>query len=194
MRTARVFCLGSLILVLAGCGGKPAQEKAAPTPVPETYRVKLETSKGTVLVEVTKAWAPEGAERFYDFVVQFGINGDPAVEERWRDLTFADDPVKESNTRGTLTFAKAGPNSRTTQVFINLTDNTRLDASGFAPFGKVVEGMDVVERFYSSYGDAPPRGYGPDQRLIETEGNSYLDAKFPRLDYIKRAEIVPAAK
>jgi peptidyl-prolyl cis-trans isomerase A (cyclophilin A) len=203
-----------MILGLTGCGGpQPSGEKAAaPAPVPDTYRVKLETSKGNVTIDVTRAWAPEGAERFYtlverrfyddarffrvvrDFIVQFGINGDPAVEARWRNLTFADDPVKESNRRGTITFATAGPNTRTTQVFINLKDNARLDRSGFAPFGQVVEGMDVVDRFYNAYGDAPPRGYGPDQNLIETQGNAYLESKFPRLDTIKRATIMPAAK
>jgi peptidyl-prolyl cis-trans isomerase A (cyclophilin A) len=159
------------------------------------------------VVEVTKAWATEGAERFYrlieqkfydearffrvlpDFVAQFGINGDPKVSARWRNLTIADDPVKESNKRGTLSFAMAGPNTRTTQVFINLKDNERLDESGFAPFGKVVEGMDVVDRFFAVYRDGPPRGTGPDQALIETRGNSYLETRFPRLDYIKTARI-----
>jgi peptidyl-prolyl cis-trans isomerase A (cyclophilin A) len=214
MRSFACFFLGALILGLAGCGGpKPSGEKTiALAPVPDVYRVKLETSKGDVTIEVTKAWAPEGADRFYrlvqqrfyddarffrvvrDFVVQFGINGDPAVEARWRNLTIADDPVKESNRRGTVTFATSGPNTRTTQVFINLKDNARLDRSGFAPFGQVVEGMDVVDRLYNTYGDAPPRGSGPDQNLIETQGNSYLESKFPRLDYIKRARAMPAAK
>ena len=210
----RIYFLCALILGLAGCGApKPSGEKtAAPAPVPPIYRVRLATSKGDVTIEVTRAWAPEGADRFYrlveqrfyddarffrvvrDFVVQFGINGDPVLEARWRNLTIADDPVKESNRRGSITFATSEPNTRTTQVFINLKDNARLDRSGFAPFGQVVEGMDVVDRFYNTYGDAPPRGYGPDQNLIETQGNSYLESKFPRLDYIKRATIVPAAK
>ncbi len=206
MRSIALVALASLTLALGGCGSsKPA---AAPKPVPASYRVKFETSRGTFVVEVTKAWAPEGAERFYrlvekefydgtrffrvvrNFVVQWGINGDPAVEARWRNLTMRDDPVAQSNKRGTITFANAGPDTRTTQVFINLKDNTRLDASGFAPFGQVIEGMDNVDHFYNSYGDAPPRGYGPDQNLIETQGNAYLDARFPRLDYIRRARIV----
>jgi peptidyl-prolyl cis-trans isomerase A (cyclophilin A) len=209
----RSLLLCALILGLAGCGGQKPPEKAAPlTPVPPVYRVKLETSRGPVVLEITRAWAPEGADRFYrlvekgfyddarffrvvrDFVVQFGINGDPAVEARWRDLTIADDPVDQSNLRGTITFASSGPNTRTTQVFINLRDNKRLDQSGFAPFGQVVEGMENVDHFYNAYGDAPPRGYGPDQSLIETQGNAYLESKFPRLDYIRRATIVPAAK
>jgi peptidyl-prolyl cis-trans isomerase A (cyclophilin A) len=214
MRSSACLFLGALTLALSGCGGsKPASEKAvALAPVPDAYRVKLETSKGDVTIEVTKAWAPEAADRFYrlverrfyddarffrvvrDFIVQFGINGDPAVEARWRNLTIADDPVKESNRRGTITFATSGPNSRTTQVFINLKDNVRLDRSGFVPFGQVVAGMDVVDHLYNTYGDAPPRGLGPDQNLIETQGNSYLESKFPRLDTIKRATIVPAAK
>lgn len=214
MRSPGLCLLFGFALGLAGCGGsKPAGETAAqPEPVPAAYRVKFETNKGDVTIEVTKAWAPEGAERFYrliqqrfyddarffrvvrDFVVQFGINGDPAVEARWRSMTMQDDPVKQSNIRGTITFATSGPNTRTTQVFINLQDNTRLDKSGFAPFGRIVDGMDVAERFFSAYGDGPPGGLGPDQSLIETQGNAYLEAKFPRLDYIKSARIVPPAK
>jgi peptidyl-prolyl cis-trans isomerase A (cyclophilin A) len=200
--------------VLAGCGGsKPAAKQEAPAkPVPDSYRVSFDTSKGTFVIEVTKSWAPEGAERFYrlveqkfyddqrffrivrNFVVQFGINGDPAVAARWRNLTIADDPVKESNRRGTITFATSGPNSRTTQVFINLRDNTSLDSMGFAPFGTVVEGMDVVDSLFSSYGDGPPAGEGPDQQRIQTEGNSYLESRFPRLDYIKTARILEPPK
>lgn len=210
MRVASVFVFSALALGLASCGGpKPGSESGVRNePVPDVYRVKFDTSKGPFTVEVTKAWAPEGAARFYtlvqqrfyddtrffrvirDFVVQFGINGDPAVEARWRGLTMPDDPVKESNTRGRITFATSGPNTRTTQVFINLRDNARLDQTGFAPFGQVVDGMDVVDRFSSMYGEGPPRGLGPEQNLIETQGNAYLEAKFPRLDYIKTARIV----
>ncbi|HEY1206761.1 MAG: peptidylprolyl isomerase [Bryobacteraceae bacterium] len=207
MRSIGLLFLTTLTVTLAGCGG--STPSLPPTPVPDSYRVKFETSRGAFVVEVTKAWAPEGAERFYrlvekqfyddqrffrvvrNFVVQFGINGDPVVEARWRNLTMRDDPVKQSNTRGTITFAKAGPDTRTTQVFINLKDNTRLDAAGFAPFGQVVEGMEAtVDHLWDSYGDAPPRGYGPDQNLVETMGNAYLDTKFPHLDTMRRARIV----
>jgi peptidyl-prolyl cis-trans isomerase A (cyclophilin A) len=210
MRIAAAVVFSTLALWLASCGGpKPGAETAVRNePVPDVYRVRFETTKGGFTVEVTKAWAPEGAERFHrlieqrfyddtrffrvirDFVVQFGINGDPATEARWRNMTIQDDPVKESNTRGKITFATSGPNTRTTQVFINLKDNTRLDNSGFAPFGQVVDGMDVVDRFFNAYGEGPPRGLGPEQDSIETQGNAYLDAKFPRLDYVKSARIV----
>ena len=207
MRSIGLLLLTALGLTLAGCGN--SKPPAPPVPVPDTYRVKFDTTRGAFVVEVTKAWAPEGAERFYrlvekqfydgqrffrvvrNFVVQFGINGDPAVEARWRNLTMRDDPVTQSNKRGTITFAKAGPDTRTTQVFINLKDNERLDAAGFAPFGQVVEGMQLaVDHLWDSYGDGPPRGSGPDQNLVETMGNLYLDTKFPHLDTIRRARIV----
>jgi peptidyl-prolyl cis-trans isomerase A (cyclophilin A) len=177
--------------------------------VPDTFRVKFETSNGDFVVEVVKAWSPEGAERFYrlverrfyngtrffrvvrGFIVQWGINGDPILQARWRTLTIADDPAKESNKRGTICFATSGPNSRTTQVFINLKDNPSLDEHGFTPFGRVVEGMEqVVDRLYDTYGDSPPRGQGPIQAMIESQGNVYLESRFPRLDYIKTARIV----
>jgi peptidyl-prolyl cis-trans isomerase A (cyclophilin A) len=207
---AKWAALLSMLVFMTGCGGTKeagGESAAKPETAPDTFRVSLETSKGDVVVEVTKAWAPEGAERFYllvkrgfydecrffrvlrDFVVQFGINGDPAVSSRWRTATIADDPVKESNKRGTVTFATSGPNTRTTQVFINLADNVRLDSMGFAPFGKVISGMEVVDRFFNSYGEGAPRGSGPDQQLIETQGNAYLERSFPRLDYIKKARI-----
>jgi peptidyl-prolyl cis-trans isomerase A (cyclophilin A) len=211
MRTAALAVLGAFALCLASCGGsKSGSERAVSNePVPDVYRVKFETSKGDFTVEVTRAWAPEGAERFYrlvgqrfyddarffrvirDFIVQFGINGDPAIESRWRGMTIQDDPVKETNARGTITFATSGPNTRTTQVFVNLKDNPRLDKSGFAPFGRVVEGMDAIDHFFNAYGEGPPRGLGPDQGLIESQGNTYLEGKFPRLDYIKRARVTP---
>jgi peptidyl-prolyl cis-trans isomerase A (cyclophilin A) len=125
-----------------------------------------------------------------NFVVQFGINGNPRISELWRNMTIKDDPVTQSNVRGTLTYAMSGPNTRTTQVFVNLKDNVRLDKAGFAPFGKVVEGMDdVVDRLYLAYGDGPPKGNGPDQTQIELRGNQYLEDKFPRLDFIKTARI-----
>jgi peptidyl-prolyl cis-trans isomerase A (cyclophilin A) len=196
------------VVALCGCGKTVGVNIEALRPVPEVYRASFETSRGSFVIEVTKSWAPEGAERFYrllqqrfyddarffrvvrNFVAQFGINGNPVVEAHWRDMTFADDSVKQSNLRGTITFATSGPNTRTTQVFINLKDNAQLDKRGFAPFGKVVEGMEVVDRLYNGYGDSPPRGEGPDQTLIETQGNAYLESKFAMLDYIRRARIV----
>ena len=184
-------------------GGTPQQAaEERPVTAPATYQVRFETSAGVFVVGVTRAWAPRGADRLYNlvhqgffdgtrffrvvpgFVVQFGLSGDPAVSARWRDATIADDPVTQSNARGTLTFATAGPNSRTTQLFINYGDNRRLNGMGFAPLGVVVEGMDVVDRIYAGYGEAP------DQGLIESQGNAYLAAQFPRLDSIARATIV----
>ena len=124
---------------------------------------------------------------------QFGISGAPNISAKWREATIPDDPVKGSNTRGTVTFATAGPNTRTTQLFINFGDNTGLDGHGFAPFGKVIEGMDVVDKLYNGYGDAPQfGGHGPDQGRIQMEGNAYLKKDFPNLDYIKSATIIPA--
>jgi peptidyl-prolyl cis-trans isomerase A (cyclophilin A) len=176
---------------------------------PESYKVKLQTSKGDVVIEVTRAWAPNGADRFYnlvkngffdgcrffrvisDFMVQFGINGDPAVNQVWREARIPDDPVQESNKRGYVTFATAGPNTRTTQIFINFNDrNAGLDAQGFAPFGKVVEGMEVVDKLFSGYGEGAPQGQGPEQGRAQNEGNAYLTKDFPNLDYIKTATVM----
>ncbi len=164
------------------------------------------------MVEVRRAWAPKGADRFYNlvragyyddvaffrvisnFMVQFGINGDPQVNAAWRDARVSDDPVKQSNVRGMVTFATSGPDSRTTQVFVNFKDNSRLDGMGFAPFGKVVEGMSVVDSLYSGYGEGAPRGMGPDQGRAQGEGNVYLRSSFPELDYVKTARLAkPAA-
>jgi peptidyl-prolyl cis-trans isomerase A (cyclophilin A) len=168
---------------------------------PSEYKVKFETSKGTFVVDVQRDWSPLGADRFYElvkagfydearffrvvpgFVVQWGINKDPKVSANWREKKISDDPVKETNGTGYITFATSGPNTRTTQLFINLADNGRLDARGFAPFGKVVEGMEVVLSLYS--GD----GQKPEQDLIESQGNAYLQREFPKLDYIKTARV-----
>jgi peptidyl-prolyl cis-trans isomerase A (cyclophilin A) len=176
---------------------------------PDTYKVRFDTTKGAVTVEVTRSLAPNGADRFYNlvkagyfkdiaffrvipgFMCQFGIHGDPKVAEAWRDAPIPDDPVKGSNTRGTITYATAGPNTRTTQLFINLVDNTRLDGMGFAPFGKVVAGMDVVDKINGEYGEGAPMGRGPSQGRIQAEGNAYLKGAFPNLDYIKSATILP---
>ena len=168
---------------------------------PATYRVIFETTKGNFVVEVQRDWAPLGADRFYNlvkngfydqakffrvvpgFVVQFGIPADPRVAAAWRNRTIPDDPVKESNVRGTISFATAGPNTRTTQVFISYGDNSRLDRMGFAPFGKVVEGMEVVDAINAEYGERPNQG------MIQAQGNAYLDREFPNLDYIRKARI-----
>lgn len=176
---------------------------------PATFRVKFETSRGDVVIEVHRDWAPIGADRFYvlarsgyfdgvrffrvlpGFVAQFGMHGDPAVAAAWFDQRLADDPVKHSNSRGTLTFATAGPNTRTTQLFINYGNNAMLDGQGFSPFGEVVQGMEVVDAFYSGYGEGAPRGRGPDQGRIRSEGNVYLERDFPQLDYVKRVEVLP---
>jgi len=176
---------------------------------PETFKVRFDTTKGKFTIEVTRSLAPNGADRFYNlvrsgyftdvaffrvvpgFMCQFGIHGDPNVSAKWREATIPDDPVKGSNTRGTITFATAGPNTRTTQLFINFGDNTGLDGQGFAPFGKVIEGMDVVDKINGEYGDAPQfGGHGPDQGRLQMEGNAYLKKDFPNLDYIKSAIIL----
>jgi peptidyl-prolyl cis-trans isomerase A (cyclophilin A) len=190
----------------AGCGD-PAKLTAT---APETFKAQFDTTKGKFTIEVTRSLSPNGADRFYNlvrsgfftdiaffrvipgFMCQFGIHGDPAVSAKWRDANIADDPVKGSNTRGTITFATAGPNTRTTQVFINFADNTGLDGQGFSPFGKVTDGMDVVDKINSEYGEGAPQGNGPDQGRVQAEGNAYLKKDFPNLDYIKSATIVPA--
>jgi peptidyl-prolyl cis-trans isomerase A (cyclophilin A) len=211
MNRYRLLVLAALVFA-GGCARETPREKktqvaAKPETAPPAYKVKFETSKGDFLVEVTREWAPRGADRFYDlvktgfyngarffrvrldFVVQFGINGDPAISRLWSSMRLPDDPVKQSNVKGTVTFATAGPETRTTQVFVNLGDNRRLDKQGFAPFGKVVSGMEVVEHFYAGYGECAPRGTGPNQDLIETQGNAYLENKFPRLDFIRKASL-----
>ncbi len=174
---------------------------------PETYKVDFDTSKGKFVIEVTRAWAPNGADRFYNlvkngfyndtrffrvisgFMVQFGIHGDPAISAAWRNARIPDDPVKESNKRGYITFATAGPNTRTTQVFINFRDNAGLDGQGFSPFGRVLSGMDVVDKLYSGYGEGAPSGRGPNQGQIQAQGNAYLTKDFPQMDYVKTATI-----
>ena len=175
---------------------------------PDVYEVQFVTTKGNFVIQVTRAWAPLGADRFYNllkyhfydgasffrvvpgFVVQFGLTGSPAVNKAWTDANIKDDPVTQSNLPGTITFAMAGPNTRTTQVFINFRNNSALDSQGFAPFGKVTEGMDVVNQLYSGYADSPTSHQGE----ITNEGKAYLDKNFPKLDSIKRATIIsPAA-
>jgi len=180
-----------------------ATEKA-----PDKFKAKFATTKGDFTVEVVREWAPNGADRFYNlvkigfftdiaffravdgFMVQFGIPGEPRVAAAWRPARIPDDPPKQSNKPGYLTFATSGPDSRTTQLFINYVDNSRLDGMGFAPIGKVVDGMDVVNALYKGYGEGAPRGAGPDQGRIQLEGNAYLREQFPKLDYIKSAALL----
>jgi peptidyl-prolyl cis-trans isomerase A (cyclophilin A) len=170
---------------------------------PETYNAKFETTKGTFVIEVHRDWAPNGADRFYNlvkngyfndvkffrvvpgFVVQFGISGDPSIATKWLNAKIPDDPVKESNKKGYVTFAKSGPNTRSVQLFINFRDNTALDAQGFPPIGKVISGMDVVEKLYDGYGD----GLRALQGRIADEGNAFLEKNYPNLDSIKKATI-----
>lgn len=177
---------------------------------PETFKALFDTTKGKFTIEVTRSLSPNGADRFYNlvrsgyfrdialfrvisgFMCQFGIHGDPNVSAKWREAAIADDPVKGSNTRGAITFAMAGPNTRTTQLFINLVDNTNLDGMRFSPFGKVASGMEVVDKLNSEYGEGAPRGRGPDQGRIQREGNAYLKKDFPNLDYINSVILVPA--
>lgn len=194
----------ALVALLASCRSKPKEIG----PAPASFRVKFATTKGDFVVLVHRDWSPKGADRFYElvkmhfyddnyffrvlpgFIVQWGINGDPKVSKDWSVLTIADDPPKVSNKRGTVTFATSGPNSRTTQVFINLNDNARLDSRGFTPFGEVSEGMGVVERLYSGYGEGAPQGTGPDQNAITDIGNPYLEEHFPSLDRIKKTQVL----
>ncbi len=169
---------------------------------PDVFKARFQTTRGDFVVEVHREWAPLGADRFYNlvkngffddtgffrvvpnFVVQFGLSGSAEVNGVWRQARIKDDPVKQSNLEGYVTFATAGPNTRTTQVFISLRDNTRLDGMGFAPFGKVVEGMDVVRQITARYGEQPR------QDLITQQGNAYLKGEFPELDFTTRATIV----
>jgi Peptidyl-prolyl cis-trans isomerase (rotamase) - cyclophilin family len=196
--TARLAFSTLLALSLA----MSASLTSAAEQAPAKYKVKFETTAGDFIVDVTREWAPVGADRFYEavkggfyndcrffrvvpgFMVQFGINGDPATQEKWREANIKDDPVRGSNKKGYVTFATAGPNTRTTQVFINFGDNAFLDKQGFAPFGIVSDGMDKVEKIESKYGEKPNQG------AIQSQGNDYLKSKFPDLDYIKKATIV----
>jgi peptidyl-prolyl cis-trans isomerase A (cyclophilin A) len=178
---------------------------------PDTFVVRVRTSAGDVVIQVNRDWAPLGAQRFYNlvrngyydgvrffrvipgFMAQFGIHGVPAVDEAWTDQQIPDDPVRHPNERGTLTFAKAGPDSRTTQLFINYRDNTRLDGEGFAPIGRVIEGMEVVDRLYGEYGETAPGGAGPAHTCMLSLGNRYLERRFERLDSIVATTIVREA-
>jgi peptidyl-prolyl cis-trans isomerase A (cyclophilin A) len=177
---------------------------------PAAYKAKFDTSAGVFVIEVHRDWAPLGADRFYNlvkngffdegrffrviqdprpFMVQFGINGNTTIQKAWLNANLKDDPVKQSNKRGYVTFATAGPNTRTTQVFINFGDNSNLDGQGFAPFGQVVSGMDVVDKLYSGYGERPNA-----QNAYLMKGNAYVTKDFPKLDYVKKATIEDGGK
>jgi peptidyl-prolyl cis-trans isomerase A (cyclophilin A) len=197
-------------LMAGGCKSTPESSSKVSGPeqateqAPNLFKARFTTSKGDFVVEVHRDWAPHGADRFYNlvkigffdearffrvmkgFVVQWGIHadGDP-VMSRWRNANIPDDPVKQSNVKGTLAFAMGGPGTRSTQVFASYGDNVKLDAMGFAPFGKIVQGMDVAESLYAGYGQTP------EQPRIQREGNSYLAREFPELDYVKKATLVP---
>ncbi len=232
--TAIALAVFVLSLNLAAFGGEQAapvtednqaQETASISPAlldpalateraPDAFRVKLETTKGDVVILVNRSWAPNGADRFYNlvkigyyddvafyrvvkgFMAQCGFSGDPAITKVWSQAQIPDDPIVQANTRGMVTFAQpSAPNARTTQFFINYGDNSYLKEHGtFAPFGKIISGMDVVDSFYGGYGEGAPNGMGPSQGKIAREGNSYLEKDFPKLDYIKRATIIETAE
>ncbi len=193
------------VLAFAAC----RTPTAAPSPA-AVSRVRIETSRGAFVLEVNRAWAPRGADRFLElvrtkffddsrffrvrekYIAQFGIAGDPALTREWKDRYIPDDSVRAANVRGTFAFAMTGPNLRNTQIYINLVDNKQLDAQGFSPVGRVVEGMDVVDQIYSGYGEDAGGGLraGKQQRMLE-EGNKHLDADFPKLDKLIRARVVP---
>jgi cyclophilin family peptidyl-prolyl cis-trans isomerase len=178
---------------------------------PEAFEVKFVTTEGDFVVLVHRAWAPLGADRFYNlvkhhffdgaafyrvlkgFMAQFGMSAYPEVTKAWDRAEIKDDRVSQSNTRGKITFATAGPNTRTTQLFISFGNNSFLDSQGFSPFGEVTSGMDVVDKLYNGYGDGPPDGRGPDQGKATAQGRAYLEKNFPKLSIIKSATLVPSA-
>ncbi|HVE39436.1 MAG TPA: peptidylprolyl isomerase [Planctomycetota bacterium] len=201
----------ALTVLLAAQDKSPLLDPQSPAvnlTAPAEFKVKLETSKGDIVLNVVRDWAPKGADRFYSlvkngyyddcrfyrvlpkYVAQVGIHGDPKISGKWHEAPIGDDPVKQKNTRGRVTFAKGGPNSRTTNIFINLRDSTSLDPQGFAPIGEVIEGMDVADQLHSGYGDGAPKGRGPSQKRLYEEGNAWLQKDFKDLDLIKTAKIV----
>jgi peptidyl-prolyl cis-trans isomerase A (cyclophilin A) len=203
-RFALLLSVIALPLSTAVCASKPAPSTVVTGPAPDSFRVRFTTSRGPFVVQINRAWAPLGADRFYQlvqsgfynenrffrvvpgFVAQFGLNDKPAVNDSWDKKRIPDDSVRQSNSRGTIVFATEGPQTRSHQMFINLADNARLDPLGFAPIGRVVDGMTAVDSIYSGYGDQP------DQHLIQTLGNSYLARMFAKLDYIQTATIEPS--
>lgn len=189
--------------------GKPTltDPASATLKAPDAFKVKFTTTKGEFVLQVKREWSPAGADRFYNlvsagfydgvkffrvvdgFMAQFGVHGSPEVSSKWASARIPDDPPKQSNKRGFVSFAMAGKGSRTTQIFINLVDNARLDPMGFAPFAEVVSGMDVVDKLHKGYGEGAPGGSGPSQGRIQTEGNVYLERDFPLLDAVKTARV-----
>ena len=213
---SRAACAAALLALLAGCSEAPkpavkAETPAAPVKPPEEYRVRLETNEGPVVIAVHRAWAPRGADHFYDlvtlkfydgsrfhrvvypFIAQWGVAARPEINAIWNMARIPDeaDLKAKPNKLGTVAFAKLGPGSRATQVFINLKDNPHLDKEGFFPFGEVVEGMENVKKLYSFYGEPAPKGKGPDSTRLEREGEKYLAIEFKKLDQIERAVIIP---
>ncbi len=200
--------------ILTACESGPEFNPMLLTPdalaatAPDIFQARFETSKGDFVIEVHRDWSPNGADRFYNlvsngfyddvrffrviegFMAQFGIHGNPEVAAAWRGAQIPDDPVMQSNARGFVSYAMGGPNTRTTQLFINFVDNSRLDGMGFSPFGQVIEGMEVVDQIHSGYGEGAPGGNGPSQGQIQSEGNAYLDDDFPMLDHVVSATIV----
>ena len=204
-----------MLAVACGSDAKPASDVGLPpksetSQAPNVFRIKFETSRGSFVLEAHRAWSPKGVDRLYQlvqsgffdntrffravsgFMVQFGVHGEPGVNAAWETLAIPDDSVTQSNKRSFMSFAMGGPGTRTTQVFINLVDNTALDGMGFAPIAQVIEGMAVVDSLYSGYGDGAPSGFGPDQMRIMSEGNAYLERDFPKLDFIRTARLLPA--
>ena len=191
--------------MLTACHKKKEEPKIV---VPDVFRVKFQTSKGDLVVEATRAWAPHGTDRFHElvrvkyfdqgrffrvvpgFIAQFGVHRDFTVQEKWRTMFIPDDPPREKNLRGTLAFAKSDPGTRAVEIFINLADNKALDDQSFVPFAKVVQGMDVVDKFFSGYGEMRPEGKYIDPGRVEGEANEYLTQRFPNLDFIVRTEFV----
>jgi peptidyl-prolyl cis-trans isomerase A (cyclophilin A) len=201
-RSAIAICAVLAMFVSAAACSEEQPRRVVTGPVPDSFRVAFETSRGTFVVAVNRAWAPHGADRFHElaasgffddqrffrvlsgYIAQFGAHGDPKMNKLWEGQKIEDDPRRESNARGTVSFASDGPDSRIHQLFINLKDNPKLDAQGFVPIGRVVEGMSVVDALNDDYGESPK------YHLIATLGNPYLRRMFPKLDYIKTARVV----
>jgi peptidyl-prolyl cis-trans isomerase A (cyclophilin A) len=197
---------------VSSAANAPAGSTGAAAAAPDSFLVAFQTNKGRFVVQAVRAWAPKGVDRFHmlvnekfydrakffrvlpDFMAQFGIAGDPKVDAAWKDNVITDDPVAQSNRRGFLSYATGGPNTRSTQLFINTRDNQRLDGAGFSPFARVVQGMNVVDSLYTGYGEGAPGGGGPEQGRIHEQGNAYLNRYFPKLDSIISARVVRSAK